>query len=343
MRLPLKSREPDFNRLLKVLKREKTDVPVLFEYFMNDSLYDILTEGEDFPSNEMIREYVKVVKAYKNAGYDFATFVPPADFNFYHRDENDNASVSLNNGAGITSRETLDTYPWPDIKNIDLSILDKIKPYIPEGMKMVAAASDGVEETVIELVGFENFCYMIVDNPNLVKSIFDAVGQRLLDYYTRIVEYDVVGACINNDDWGFNTQTLISHDDMEKWLFPWHKKINDVIHAAGKPVILHSCGNIYPLMDRIIDYLKVDGKHSYEDSIMTVEDAWEKYHDRIAIMGGIDMDFISRAEPEDVYRRSKAMLERTGLVGGFALGTGNSVPEYIPPENFFAMIKAALE
>ena len=210
-------------------------------------------------------------------------------------------------------------------------------------MTLIASGPDGVEESVIELVGFENLCYMIVDNSGLVKNIFDEVGQRLLDYYSRLAGYDIIGACINNDDWGFNTQTLLSHEDMEKWLFPWHKKINDLIHTAGKPVILHSCGNIYPLMDRVIDYLEVDGKHSYEDSILPVEDAWEEYHDRISIIGGIDVDFICRHTPDEVYRRSKAMLERTGLGGGFALGTGNSVPEYVPTENYFAMIRAAFE
>ena len=343
MNFPKINREPDFNRLLKVLKREKTDVPVLFEYFMNDTVYDILTENENLPTEEVLRDRVKTTLAYKNAGYDYATFLPPDEFAFYFRENEESESVSLNDGAGVTSRETLESYPWPDANKVDLSILEKIEPYVPEGMKLVAAAPDGVEETVIELVGYENLCYMIVDEPDLVKSIFDEVGQRLLDYYKRVVEYDIVGACINNDDWGFNTQTLISHGDMEKWLFPWHKKINDVIHAAGKPVILHSCGNIYPLMDRVIDYLQVDGKHSYEDSIMPVEDAWEKYHNRISIMGGIDMDFLTRNTPEDVYKRSKAMLERAGLDGGYALGTGNSVPEYVPPENYFAMMKAGLE
>ena len=73
---------------------------------------------------------------------------------------------------------------------VDLSILEKIEPYVPEGMKLVAAAPDGVEETVIELVGYENLCYMIVDEPDLVKRVFDEVGQRLLDYYKRVVEYE---------------------------------------------------------------------------------------------------------------------------------------------------------
>ena len=59
--------------------------------------------------------------------------------------------------------------------------------------------------------------------------------------------------------------------------------------------------------------------------------------------GGIDVDFVCRASPEEVYQRAKAMLVRSATRGGYALGTGNSVPDYVPDENYFAMIRAAFE
>ena len=83
-------------------------------------------------------------------------------------------------------------------------------------------------------------------------------------------------------------------------------------------------------MDDIIDDMRYDGKHSYEDVIMPVEDCY-----------GIDLDFICRSSPEDVHRRSQAILERSAQRGSYALGTGNSVPEYIPPAKYFAMVSAA--
>jgi uroporphyrinogen decarboxylase len=52
---------------------------------------------------------------------------------------------------------------------------------------------------------------------------------------------------------------------------------------------------------------------------------------------------VIRRSPADVYRRSAAMLERTRERGGYALGTGNSVPEYVPSDHYFAMTAAALE
>ncbi len=136
---------------------------------------------------------------------------------------------------------------------------------------------------------------------------------------------------------------MLSPDDLRRYVFPWHKKIVEIIHAAEKPAILHSCGNLVLVMDDIIDDLKYDGKHSYQDNIIPVEDAYEKFGSRIAILGGIDLDFVCRAKPEEIKRRSKDMLKRTEERGGYALGTGNSVPDYVPDENYFAMISAALE
>lgn len=77
MYLSTKRRIPDFNRLLKVLKCKKTDIPVLFEYYMNNTVYDLLTENEKLPEDSQIRDRVKMILSFRNAGYDYATFLPP--------------------------------------------------------------------------------------------------------------------------------------------------------------------------------------------------------------------------------------------------------------------------
>jgi uroporphyrinogen decarboxylase len=129
---------------------------------------------------------------------------------------------------------------------------------------------------------------------------------------------------------------------MRGYVFPWHKRIVDAVHAAGKPVILHSCGHFERILDDM-SAIGFDGRHSYEDVILPVEEAYERHRDRFAILGGIDLDFVCRSTPEEVHARSRAMLERAAARGGYALGTGNSVPDYVPDENYFAMIRAALE
>ena len=78
-----------------------------------------------------------------------------------------------------------------------------------------------------------------------------------------------------------------------------------------------------------------------QDAIQPVEEAYDRWGDRIAMLGGMDLDFICRSPAEAVHQRSLAMVERSAERGSYALGTGNSVPEYIPQDKYFAMISAA--
>lgn len=323
-------RKPNFENILKVLKCEKPDRPTLFEFFLNGPLYERLG-GK--PEN-------RCLEAFHRAGYDYATF--HAGFYFPKGERHHDKSISLNEGALITDWESFRKYPWPVVEDSDYDILKRVAPEVPKGMKLIVPGPCGVLENVIQLTGYDNLCMMLYDDPELVRQITDNVGSRLVKHYEIVGKYKTVGAMISNDDWGFRSQPMLSPDDMKKYIVPWHVKIVEAIHSHGKPAILHSCGNQETMMESIINVCKFDGKHSYEDTIEPVEKAYERLNGKIAVLGGIDLDFICRKTPEEIYQRSKAMLERAENRGGYALGSGNSIPDYVPQENYFAMISAAV-
>jgi len=332
--------DPDFSNLLSVLAREKPSRPTLFEFFLNGSLYAKLAgvEGELPGGIETDRI---VARAFMRAGYDYVTLHASA-MGFPKAAVDHLASRSMNDTAIIKDRASYHAYEWPDPDSFDYSKLDIIGSELPEGMKIVVCGPGGVLENVMQLMGYEGLCITMVDDPDLVQKVFDDVGSRLVRYYEICAPNPHVGALISNDDWGFNTQPMLSPPDMRKYVFPWHERIVDAIHATGKPVILHSCGNLESVMDDIIDGMHYDGKHSYEDKICRVEDAYERWGSRIATMGGIDVDFVCRSEPDAIRARSRAMLDRTSDRGGFGLGSGNSIPYYVPDENYLAMIEPAV-
>ncbi|MHB9134165.1 MAG: uroporphyrinogen decarboxylase family protein [Armatimonadota bacterium] len=333
-------RQPNFDNMLKVLRHEEPERPTLFEFFLNGPLYQKLAGPEIVAQTDELAYLRQLVHAFKNAGYDYAT-VYGSEFRFPAGELHREKTISLNDGNVITDRASFEAYKWLEPDDFDYSHLDKLAAELPDGMKLIVPGPGGVLENVISLVGYENMCFMILDDPELAQQVFDNVGSRLVRYYELAAPHDTVGAVISNDDWGFKTQTMLGPEEMRQYIFPWHKKIVETIHAAGKPAILHSCGYFGEVMDEVIDDMKYDGKHSYEDGILPVEDSYDKWGSRIAILGGIDLDFICRSTPEEVYQRSAAMLARSAGKGGFALGTGNSVPEYIPTANYFAMISAA--
>jgi uroporphyrinogen decarboxylase len=333
--------EPNFGNLLTVFQRQVPNRSTLFEFFLNDRLYRRLVPGPE-PADETARMR-RVITAFYRLGYDYATILIPS-FSFKEQVVRRVAkSISTNEGAVIHNRQEFNKFAWPDADIADYDILDRLAQDLPKGMKLILFSPDGVLENVINLLGYEALCYMLVDDLQLVEDVVAQVGTRLVRYYEKAMSYECVGACISNDDWGFKTGTLLSPPVLRRLIFPWHKRIVEVVHAAGKPIILHSCGYFEQTIEDIIENMKFEGRHSYEDTIMTVEMAYEKYHDRIAIIGGIDVDFICRSNPEDVYHRSKAMMERVSMRGGYALGSGNSIPEYVPDANYFAMVRAALD
>ncbi len=337
--------QPDFTQLLKVLRREKPDRPTLFEFIMGGPVLEKLAGGwfeEDAPTIEKLRFFIR---AFHGGGYDY-TILPIWHMGLvgFPKDEStEKDSRSLNEGSVIHDEASFEAYAWQDLDMAAYDMFETLKADIPEGMKLVVSCNGGVEENLIELIGYQDLCFMQVDEPELVKQIADAIGSRLLAHYQKVLEYDTVGGIIVNDDWGFKTQTMMPPAFLREYVIPWHRKFAEAAHAAGRPVMLHSCGNLREVWDDIIDDIKIDGKHSYEDCIQPVEEAYEEYGNRIAILGGIDMDFLSRKTPEEIYKRSAEMIERTGGCRGYALGSGNSITGYIPIENYEAMTRAALE
>ena len=332
-------RQPDFRNILKVLNREVPDRPTLFEFFMNMNLYREAAGDpppEDAPDEEQL---AYLARAYAACGYDYVNAVG-CGLNFHAGAKTRKETISLNEHAWIHDWESFYAYPWPDAKACDYSRLEKVAPLLPEGMKIMLSGPNGVLENVIDIVGYDNLCMMLYDEPELAEAIFEKVGSALVDYYTIGAQYDSVGMIMCNDDWGFNTQTLLSPDMLRKYVFPWHKKSVEAAHKYGKPAILHSCGYMADIMDDIIDDMKYDGRHSYEDNIVPVEEAYRLWGDRIAILGGLDVDFLIRSSDEEIVQRAKAMLEASRERGGYALGSGNSIPEYIPNGKYFAMTSA---
>ncbi len=138
---------------------------------------------------------------------------------------------------------------------------------------------------------------------------------------------------------GYKTQTMFSPTMLRKYVLPWHKRIAEVAHAHAKPFILHSCGNLESFMGDLIDDVGIDAKHSFEDAIVPVTDFKQQYGDRVAVLGGVDIDFLCRHTEEEVRLYTRHVLETCIPGGGYALGTGNSVANYVPVTHYVAMLE----
>ena len=334
-------REPDFNNLAAVLEKRKPKRPVLFDFIMGGRLERMLA-GDAYDDSSELALSIARAAAFRNAGFDFAPIIVRGLTFSRHEQHTAGAQTkSLNAGAAITDRETFNRYEWPEVERCDFSIIRSVGDALAKGMKLIPFSLDGVLENAISIAGYENLCIMLYEDRELVSDIFENVGSRLLKYFERCLAYEAVGAILQNDDWGFNTQPMLSPKDLREFVFPWHKRMAEAAHKKGRYAILHSCGNYESIIGDVINDIKVDGRHSYQDNILPVEEAYGQLRGKIAVLGGMDVDFLARATQKQVYQRCTAMLERSRAHGGYALGSGNSLPDYIPQENSIAMFRAA--
>jgi uroporphyrinogen decarboxylase len=243
----------------------------------------------------------------------------------------------LNDNQGpIMSWDDFERYPWPtNIAGIN-AMSRVIAKSVPEGMKVMAIPG-GVFEWTTWLMGLVPFSYALADQPDLVDAIITKVTGIIGRVVDDLMTEPNIGGIFMGDDLGFFSGTLVSPRVLRDKFLPNTKKIVDQVHAAGRIFVLHTCGNVYAIMDDIIA-MGVDAKHSFEDKIMPVEEVKKKWGDKIGLIGGVDMGLVAKGTEAEVRARTRQVLEACAPTGRYVLGTGNSVANYLPLQNYLAMI-----
>ena len=243
----------------------------------------------------------------------------------------------LNDNQGpIMSWDDFERYPWPaDIKGINLMSRTTAKR-VPDGMKVMVIPG-GVFEWTTWLMGMVPFSYALADQPDLVDAIIDKVAGLIKRAVEDIMTEPNVGGIFMGEDLGFYSGTFVSPKVLREKFLPRMKEIVDATHAAGGVFVLHSCGNMYAVMEDIIA-MGVDAKHSFEDKILPVEAAHARWGDRIGMIGGVEMDIMAQGTEAEVRKRTRRILEVCASKGRYVLGTGNSVANYLPLKNYQAML-----
>ncbi len=256
----------------------------------------------------------------------------------------------LSGQAGpIQNRADFEKYPWADLPRIFWQraelCFEALAATLPAGMKVIGGVGNGVFEISEDLVGYEELCLLMADDPELFRDLYNRIGDLLVRLWSQLLARfgDVFAVCRIGDDMGFKTATLLAPDTLLEHVVPQYRRIIQVVHDSGKPFLMHSCGRIFPVMEGLIE-AGINAKHSNEEAIAPYDEWIERYGSRIGLFGGIDTDRLCRMKPDDIYRFT---LEEAGrfrrTANGYALGSGNSIPGYVPPEGYLAMIHAGRE
>lgn len=236
----------------------------------------------------------------------------------------------------IQSWEDLEEYPWPDPNDIDYSQLEYYEKHLPEYMGVHEIVT--LWEVVRPLFGFETFCLKLYDDPQLVDEVIRRVGEYYMAVTRALCDFRCVFAVYGGDDYGYKASTLLAPQIIITRFLPWVKRMSAHAHEHGKLFLFHSCGKVDALMDYLIDEVKIDAKHSFEDNVVPVTEAKRRWGARVSLLGGLDVDFVVRSGQQAIRQRVRETLDVCQPGGGYCLGMGNWVTEYTPIDNWLTVL-----
>ena len=353
MKIPIEKPCPDIKRFVKIIKGETIpERPPFTELFLDENMIKNIGENflglkwvglDDRASRKAYWDFK--ISVYHALGYDYLWVfgAPVFPTSFRSSKQGDRAWAETDKGP-IQSIEDFHSYPWPTLTDEMLEDYYYVSEHLPDGMGMFVAQGDGFLEAVMNvLIGYESMCMMLADNPELVKLVVDRAGEIIFETCKRMIDIPKSEGVFIGDDMGYTMSTMFAPDFYREYTLPWHKKLAAEVHAKDQLYMLHSCGKIDAIMPDLINDVGLDAKHSYQNGSYDVRDYKKKYGNDIAILGGVDVDMLCRLDEEDLRKYVRDILSVCAPGGRYALGTGNSVTDYVPLRNYFAMLDEGLK
>jgi len=337
---------PDYGHFEAVMRNRRPARLPLYEHLVNVEFMEAalgvrfadLAAGGPKDVLEFFRQYCRF---FREMTYDTVSFeVCIGDFM-------EGRSAICGGQGPIQSRADLEAFDWSGIPRRFWAHarprFEALAAALPAGMKAVGGVGNGVFELAECFVGLEYLPFIQADDPELYADLFDRIGALMLDIWTTFLERhaNAFVACRFGDDLGFKSSLLTNPDTVRRHIVPPYRRVIGAVHRAGRPFLWHSCGRVFEIMEDAIA-AGIDAKHSNEDAIAPFDRWIALYGDRIGLCGGFDMDFLCQRSPEairdevfDAGRRFRAAAR------GYALGSGNSIPGFVPVDNYLAMIEGA--
>ena len=195
-------------------------------------------------------------------------------------------------------------------------------------------------QTLYEFViGLEDTMRMVYENRDLVEELLEISAGWCARLCAAAVENGVDFFWIG-DDVAFKTGLFLPPEIMREMWLPRLKRIHEPALAAGKPIMFHSDGNVTDLVPMLLE-AGVDCVQPMDPYGVDYREMKKKFGSRVCLAGNIDIEFpLAHGTPEEVEKDVREHLKVMMPGGGYICGSSHSIVNYIPHENFIAMLNA---
>ncbi|MBN2295372.1 MAG: hypothetical protein JXM70_23275 [Pirellulales bacterium] len=190
--------------------------------------------------------------------------------------------------------------------------------------------------------GFEQFLVDLMVDKDMAHALLDKLHQvylRRVDTFLAAFG-DYIDVVFLTDDLGTQQSGIISPKTHREMIFPYISEVVGKIKAAGKKVVMHSCGAVSDFVPSLIE-MGVDALNPVQVSAdgMNPRDLVREYGRDIAFWGGgCDTQHALNNPDTDVVRADvRRRLEEFGHDAHWVFTQVHNIQYDVPAENILAM------
>ena len=190
------------------------------------------------------------------------------------------------------------------------------------------------------LSGMQNLMMKMIAEPEFVVRIAEMVTTYNLRQLDMLVEAGL-DVLVVEDDIATTYASMISPGHFNEFVNPFNRRLVERAHALGLKVVRHSDGNLWKLLDVLLD-TGYDGLNPLEPHAdMGLKKVKQYCGDRICLLGNIDcIDLLPDGTAAEVDKAVQQAIEDAAAGGGYIVCSSNSLHPGVNPQNCIAMFEA---
>ncbi len=181
---------------------------------------------------------------------------------------------------------------------------------------------------------------LLLTDPDWIRDMVETQADMVIEMAKILIceGYQFDAAFLFND-MGYRNAPFFSPKVYRELIKPADRRMYDFFHTQGMPVILHSCGNVKPLIPDLID-AGLDCLQPLEVKAgMDLVELKREYGDYLAFMGGIDVRAMADPDPRVIEEEIARKIPVAKVGGGYIYHSDHSVPNNVS----FAQYQRVLE
>lgn len=191
--------------------------------------------------------------------------------------------------------------------------------------------------------GIENFLADMAGEPAFARKLLTKIVDKnmvMLENFLALPEIDGV---LLGSDWGSQLDLLMSPNVWQDMIRPGEQREYDLVHAYGKDVWVHSCGNIEKIIPSLVE-MGLDVLNPIQPEAMDIAMLKKTYGHKLAFWGGVStQQTLPFGTPDEVKTEARRVRDLMSAGGGYIFSPSQSIQNDVPVANLLALLEVARE